>query len=138
MFSKYHYLSHSFNVAAKTYIATLNGKICAFSSWLPLPHPHARNYYRGHRLVVLPDFQGLNIGLIMSNVICEQLKQQGKHAITTTSNPARIAQLKRSPLWVATSISRKSRGSNTGIIHNKHVKGSTSAARITASFRYVG
>lgn len=136
MFSRYHYLSHNFNVAARTYIATLNGQICAFSSWLPFPHPRKKNCYREHRLVVLPDFQGLNIGLILSNYIAEQLKREGKTAITTTSNPARIAQLAKSPLWQCTRKGRAANGS--GSIQNRKDLSSSSCQRITVAFKYIG
>lgn len=139
VFRKYHYLSHSHNNAARVFVATLNGDLCAFSSVLPFPHPHKRNCWKGHRTVVLPDFQGLNIGGIMADYIGHLLRQNGKGYITTTSNPARIAQLRQSPLWVQTrSRSRTSCGSGNGKIQNKHKKGSTSAARITTSFEYVG
>lgn len=139
MFAKYHYLSHTHNKSARVFIATLNGDLCAFSSILPFPHPRKRNYWKDHRTVVFPDFQGLNIGGILADFIGHLLKQSGKAYITTTSNPARIAQLRKSKNWVQTrSRSRTSRGSSNGKIQNKHKKGSTSANRITTSFKYVG
>jgi ABC-type lipoprotein export system ATPase subunit len=138
MFKKYHYLSHSHNNAARVFVATLNGDLCAFTSMLSFPHPKKRGYWRGHRTVVLPDYQGLGLGLKLNNYVCQMLVNEGKGVITTTSNPARIASLKKSPLWVATRFGRASVGGDTGKIQNKHVKGSTSGARITASFEYIG
>ena len=40
--------------------------------------------------------------------------------------------------WAITRIGRTSLGSNTGSIHNKNKKGSTSSNRITVSFQYIG
>lgn len=137
MFAKYHYLSHSHNKAARVFVATLNGDLCAFSSILPFPHPYKRNFYKGHRTIVFPDFQGLNIGCIFANFIGHLLKQSGKGYVTTTSNPARIAQLRKSQNWVQTR-SRSRTSSGSGRIQNKYKKGSTSANRITTSFEYVG
>lgn len=138
IFRKYHYLSHSLNNASRVFVATLNGQIAAFTSLLPFPHPKKKGYWKIHRTVVLPDFQGIGLGGILTNYICQLFANEGKGVITTTSNPARIASLKKSPLWIATRFGRASVGCDTGKIQNKHVKGSTSAARITASFEYIG
>ena len=138
IFRKYHYLSHSHNNAARVFVATLDGQLCAFTSVLPFPHPIKKNYWKGHRTVVLPDYQGLGLGLKLNNYVCQMLVNEGKGVITTTSNPARIASLKKSPLWVATRFGRAGLGSATGKIHKLNDKGSTSCARITASFEYIG
>ena len=138
IFRKYHYLSHSHNNAARVFVATLNGQLCAFTSMLPFPHPKKKNFWKEHRTVVLPDFQGLGIGLILCNYVAQLFVNDGKGVITTTSNPAKIVSLKNSPLWITTRIGRASSGSVSGRIQNKFVKGSTSCARITASFEYIG
>jgi energy-coupling factor transporter ATP-binding protein EcfA2 len=138
IFRKYHYLSHSHNNAARVFVGTLNGQIAAFTSMLPFPHPKKKGYWKGHRTVVLPDFQGLGLGILIRNYVSQLFVNEGKGVIMTTSNPAMIASLKHSPLWVATRYGRASVGSDTGKIQNKHVKGSTSASRITASFEYIG
>lgn len=75
IFRKHHYLSHTFNKAARVYIATIDGDICAFSSVLPFPHPRKKDTCRGHRMVVLPDYQGLGIGLTLGNFVGELLKK---------------------------------------------------------------
>ena len=58
--------------------------------------------------------------------------------ISTTSNPSMIFARKNDTLWVTTRIGRCSSGSGSGKIQNKNKKGSTSNARITVSFEYVG
>lgn len=138
IFRKHHYLNHSHNNAARVFIATLNGQICAFSSILPFPHPKKKGFYKDHRTVVLPDFQGLNIAYFLTKFICEFLKKENKGWITTTSNPARIAQLKKDKNFKCTRIGRASSGCDSGKIQNKHIKGSTSCNRITISFEYIG
>jgi len=135
MFSKYHYLSHSHNNAAMVFIATLNDDICGFCSALPFPHPKLKNYWKGHRTVILPDYQGIGIGSILSNNVAEILKSEGKGFISTSSNPAFINSRKKSKKWIITRIGRTSSGS--GKIQNKNKIGSTSSNRITVSFKYI-
>lgn len=134
IFRKHHYLSHNHNNAAKVFVATINDELCAFASFLPFPHPHKKGFWKVHRLVVLPDFQGLGIGGKLCDFCAEFFKKQGIGVIITTSNPAEIAQLKKSSSWRTTRIGRASSGS--GKIQNKFKKGSTSCARITVSFEY--
>lgn len=140
IFRKYHYLSHSHNNAARVFVATLNGQLCAFTSILPFPHPIKKGYWKGHRTVVLPDYQGMGIGITLSNFVAQKFVNEGKKVIMTTSNPAMIASLKKSPLWIATHFGRNRNKSMTGKIHNreKGVDGGGSATRITASFEYIG
>jgi hypothetical protein len=138
MFARYHYLSHSHNFAARVFVGTLNDEVCMYTSILPFPHPTVKNTWKGHRIVVLPDYQGLGLSGIASDFIGQMLKKSGKQYIMTMSNPAQIATLKKSSKWICTRIGRASKGSNNGKIQNKHKKGSTSSERITASFRYVG
>jgi hypothetical protein len=109
-----------------------------YTSILPFPHPTVKNMWKGHRTVVLPDYQGIGLSKYTSDFIGDMLKREGKAYITTTSNPARIATLKKSSKWICTRIGRASIGGNNGKIQNKHKKGSTSSDRITASFKYVG
>lgn len=136
MFARHHYLSHSHNNAARCFVATLNGEIALYTSILPFPHPVVKDTWKGHRTVVLPDYQGIGLSRIIGDFIGDMLQKQGKHYITTTSNPARIATLKRNDKWICTRIGRSSSGS--GKIQNKHIKGSTSCERITVSFKYIG
>jgi len=137
MFSKYHYLNHSFNKAARVFIGTCNDDIFGICAVLPFPHPKKKNFWKEHRTVVLPDYQGIGLGSKLSNCVGEILKENGKGFISTSSNPAFIHSRKHSRHWVITRIGRTSRGSNTGKIQNKNKKGSTSANRITVSFQYI-
>ncbi|MEE1132097.1 MAG: GNAT family N-acetyltransferase [Caryophanon sp.] len=136
VFRKYHYLSHSHNNAARVFVATLNGDLCAFLSILYFCHPKVKNAWRVHRLVTLPDYQGLGIGSRVLDWVAKQNAQQGKKTIITTSNPAIIGNLCKNELWRITRRSRLITGSGSGIIQNKYIKGSTSCARITITAEY--
>ncbi len=138
MFRKYHYLSHNHNNAARVFIMTLNDEICGFCSTLPFPHPKKKGFWKGHRTIILPDYQGIGIGHILSNNVAEIMKKEGKGFISTSSNPAFIQSRKKDPKWIVTRVGRTSKGSSNGKIQNKHKKGSTSSNRITVSFEYIG
>lgn len=137
VFAKYHYLSANYNIAAKTYVAYVNGNLAAFCAALPFPHPKKKNTYREHRTIVLPDYQGIGIGTIFSNFVAERFNKNGKQYISTTSNPAMIAARSKSPLWRCVRLSRVSPGTLSGLQNIKD-KSSTSARRITAAFEYIG
>lgn len=138
MFAKYHYLSHSHNNAADVYYCTVNDEIAGFFSVLPFPHPKIKRARRGHRVVIRPDFQGIGLSGVLRDYVADIYKQQGYRFFSKTSHPALIMLLKKSKKWVAKSKGRASRGSNSGAVHSKKVKGSTSSARITVSFEYIG
>ena len=136
MFSKYHYLSHSHNNAARVFVGTINDNIFGFCSVLPFPHPMLKNHWKEHRTVVLPDYQGIGLGHKLSCNIAEILKKNNKGFISTSSSPAFINSRKNDKKWIITRIGRTSSGS--GKIQNKNKKGSTSSNRITVSFKYIG
>lgn len=138
IFGKHHYLSHHHNSAARVFISTLEGSLCGFVSILPFPHPKKKGFWRGHRYVVLPDYQGFGILSVMQKYVCELLRKEGKGYIFTTSHPAVIHSLKKNADFICTRIGRSSSGSVSGKIQNKYKKNSTSCARITVSFEYVG
>ena len=136
IFSKYHYLSYSFNTAARAFVCYANGNLAGFTSALTFPHPKKKNTMKLHRTVVFPDYQGVGIAGALQNEVAEYLSKNGKTVISTMSHPAMIVAHIRDKKWVMTRHSRSSSGS--GKIQNKYVKGSTSCARITCSFEYIG
>lgn len=136
MFSKYHYLSHTHNNAARVFICTINDYVCGFCSILPFPHPVLKNCYKEHRTVILPDYQGIGLGSLLSENVAEIIKKMGKGFISTSSNPALINARRKSEKWIITRLGRTSTGS--GKIQNKNKKNSTSSNRITVSFKYIG
>ena len=68
MFRKYHYLNTDINKASKCFCMTVNDKIAGFISVIMFPHPK-QPYRKVHRLVILPDYQGIGLGKILLNFI---------------------------------------------------------------------
>lgn len=138
MFSKYHYLSSSHNNAANVFICMVNNEIAGFISVLHFPHPKVKNMKKVHRLVVLPDYQGLGIGGKMLNEIAKiYCNQKNRFSIVTTA-PSLIKSLKKSEEWICKHFGRNK--SHKGKIESmKRITGnpnSGSENRITVSFEY--
>lgn len=130
MFAKHHYLSHSHNNAANVFIATVNNEIAGFISILHFPHPKVKNMKKVHRLVILPDYQGVGIGLRLLNEIGKVYKHEQQRFNIVTSAPSLINALKKSTEWIATRFSRTTSQSKGTTVGNMQ----TSSNRITASF----
>lgn len=128
MFRKYHYLDTNLNPSAKCYCMTVNYKIAGFMAIIHFPHP-IKCYKKVHRLVILPDYQGIGLGKIFLDEIGKMLNYA--FAITT-SQPALINCLKRSEKWICTRNTR-----NTGSI-GKELNKTLSNKRITTTFVYKG
>ena len=97
-----------------------------------------KGWKRVHRLVVLPDYQGIGIGRCFVNAISEQYKQDGFNVNLTTTTPALIHSMIRDDRWL---LKRKGRVTNVWGNKGKFTKETSivkgnSSARITFSFNY--
>lgn len=134
LFKEFHYLSASHNNAAHKYIAEINGYPVAWCSVLHFPHPKVKNVKRIHRIVVKPDYQGIGVGGAFMQQICKIYKEQGYRLRLVTSAPSFINGLSKSKNWSMTrKPSRLKNTAKTGVL-----AGSTSDARLTASFEFIG
>lgn len=138
VFAKFHYLSHTHNNAANVYVLFINDELAGFCSVLPFPHPHLKNAYKGHRLVMLPDYQGIGAGLIFRTEIAKMyVEKLGKKFLATTSHPAIIFGYKNHPNWILKRMGRLAKGSEDGVLHNKNKDHAGSYNRITTSWEYI-
>lgn len=74
-------------------------EIIGFCAVLHQPHNKLLNLKRVHRLVILPDYQGIGIGTKFLNVIAKHYKQQGFEFCIVTSAKNMIYSLYHSNLW---------------------------------------
>lgn len=132
MFSKYHYLSHSHNNAARVFIATVNDNVCGFCSVIHFPHPNCATLKKVHRLVTLPDYQGIGVDNLMLNKIGEIYKQQGFRYTITTSSPSLLYSLKNDKSWICNRTGRTGRTGMKSL--DKSISGIN---RITVSFELI-
>lgn len=136
IFRKYHYLNHDINKNAKCFILTYNNRPIAFRAVISMPTSNGTAHLRGHRLVVLPDFQGLGIGTKFTEIVARIVTEKyNKKFFICTSNPAFIHSLKKNLKFKLISFGHKSlKGVSLKSKNNKY-KGSSS--RVTASFQYI-
>ena len=135
IFKQYHYLSAEHNNSAHRYIAEINNEVVAWCSVLHFPHPKVKNMKKIHRIVVLPDYQGLGIGNIFLNEIARMYKEQKMRTTITTSTPVFISSLNNSKKWLMTRKPSRVKG---GIVESTTISRKVSDDRLTASFEYIG
>lgn len=97
---------------------------------LHFPHPKTKKIKKVHRLVILPDYQGLGFGIRFLNEIGYIYKSDGFRFTIVTSSPSLIHSLKRRKNWALKSFGRKKEVGKGATIQ----VGKTSKNRITASF----
>jgi ABC-type ATPase involved in cell division/GNAT superfamily N-acetyltransferase len=108
-FSKYHYLDTSMSRSVHCYVLLLGDKPIGFHAAIHSTNRDIHSYWRGHRTVILPEFQGMGIGTAFSDAIAEIYVSRGLRYFSKTAHPSFGEHRERSPLWRATSTNLKSR-----------------------------
>ena len=109
MFKRHHYLSGDLNNASTCYVATYNDNPIAFVALLALPGRDVKHAWREHRVVVLPDYQGMGIGNKLSETIAQAYIEKGCRYFCKTSNPRMGVHRDNSKVWKPTQNNHKSR-----------------------------
>jgi len=108
-FSKYHYLDTRMSRSVHCYVGLIGDKPVAFHAAIHSTNRDIHSYWRGHRTVVLPEFQGLGIGTAFSDTIAQIYVDRGLRYFSKTAHPSFGEHRQKSPLWRATSTNLKSR-----------------------------
>jgi len=132
MFKQYHYLTASLNKAAQCFVAFWNEIPVAFFCYLQFVNNRLKRTKRGHRVVVLPDYQGVSIGMKLEEYIAACLKSLRWDYIGASAHPARNAYCMKSKNWKMIAKPKASR--------NKGGRGTQARnlGRMVATFRFVG
>lgn len=132
MFARHHYLSGTLPSAAQCYLGLVDSQPAAFCATLAsIGHAGVR---RVSRLAVQPDYQGVGIGSHLLGAVAELLKADGFRVTITTSHPAMIGHLQRSPHWRISGIKRCGSSAHGGAKH----RAATSAGRAVVSAEFAG
>ena len=108
-FSKYHYLDTRMSRSVHCYVLLLGDKPIGFHAAIHSTNRDIHSYWRGHRTVILPEFQGMGIGTAFSDAIAEIYVGRGLRYFSKTAHPSFGEHRQKSPLWRATSTNLKSR-----------------------------
>jgi GNAT superfamily N-acetyltransferase len=132
LFAPHHYLSGELSVAARCYVALWQGRPVTFCALLPVIGQ--RGYWRFSRIVTLPDYQGIGLGMRVVESIADLYRQERLRIGITASHPAVVAHCRRSTHW-RTAALRK-----TGSRHTERFIANYrgSAGRAVVSFEYIG
>lgn len=107
IFKKHHYMSSNILSASKCFMLTMDNEIVAFNALKPFPHGTIKNAYNGHRTVVLPNFQGLGLGIIISDLTAGIAAVHGYKVYTKTVHPSLGEYREKSASWEPTAMNRK-------------------------------
>lgn len=99
LFAPFHYLTTAINRTARCFCLFVNGEPVSFRAVLPRPHPVAKNIFGGHRVVTLPDWQGLGLAFVLTDVLAPAYKALGKRFRTYPSHPIYARAFDRHPLF---------------------------------------
>ncbi len=139
LFKRHHYMSAEHHPGAKCFCAFLRNRPVAFCSVLHFPHATG-GWWKEHRTVVLPDFQGVGIGNRLSEYVGSLFKATGKPYRDVTAHPGHVHHRAKSPLWKVTREMSRMRPQSRKTSLNRGVgtAKTVSSARLTMSFEYVG
>ena len=108
-FSKNHYLDTAISKSAHYYVLLLGDKPIGFHAAIHSTNRDIHSYWRGHRTVILPEFQGMGIGTAFSDAIAEMYVSKGFRYFSKTAHPSFGEHREKSELWRPTSTNKKSR-----------------------------
>ena len=135
----HHYMSGKIHPAAQMFSAFHDNRLMGFSSYIHFPHSKVKNIKMGHRAVIIPDYQGLGLGILMDDYIGEMLYKKGFRYRNRTSHPAMIKSYQKSKKWIVSSWGSTSSQTRKSTIHkskNQKLKRIDLSRRVTASFEY--
>ena len=129
--------------ASRQYVGVINGEIVCHTGIIQMPMHKGKK--RVHRLVVLPDYQGIGIGTAFIKEIAKIITKEGYELNLTTTTPALVGALKKDKDWVLARFGREKDGmkgfmryENSSGIKSKHLQRAASTKRVTYSFWYKG
>lgn len=141
LFREHHYLSGNLNKTSNCFMAMHNNLPVGFIAVLPMPGGTVKKAVREHRLVVLPDYQGMGIGNKLSDMIANAYKNAGYRYFSKTANPRMGEHRNKSELWKKTSKDGKNRADylNMKNNYNNMLHGAMKHAnRYCYSHEYIG
>jgi GNAT superfamily N-acetyltransferase len=110
-----------------------NSALIAVAFCATLPVIGKKNHWRISRLVTLPDFQGIGIGLRVAEAVADLYLADGCRLNVTASHPSLVAHCRRSSKWRAVNLQK------TGSRPQRGLGGyAGSMGRAVVSFEYQG
>lgn len=142
IFKHHHYLTQDLNAAAKCFCFTWLDKPVGFIAILPMPSETIQNAFRVSRLVILPDYQGLSIGIKILNIFGAIYKSISKSLYIKTSNPSLFNGMNNNKNWILVNENNnieQIKKTNIKLINDGKDNGlKLRKESITKSYKYIG
>ena len=133
LFKEHHYLTEKANKSCKFLLFTWNSKPVGIVAMINQPRKGCPNGFAISRVVVLPDFQGLGLGVSLSEYSSAMFKDIGGKVYIKTVHPALGVYFNNSDNWRGTTFNGKKSS------HAKHDKNAKSRLeRISYCHEYIG
>lgn len=126
-------MNSDLNISSHCYIGYIGNKPVCFFAVIHHPHNQIRKFKRGHRLVVLPDYQGLGIGHKFSSYIADKYVRDGYRFIITSSTKSLYKQRLIDKRWI---ITRKGRGKTH--LGKESLRITSVNSKLSFSYEYIG
>ena len=127
-------MNTTLNHSAQVYSLKIDNENVGFCAIIHFPHPKNKKIKKVHRLVILPDYQGIGIGVKFLEFVGDVYKNDNFTFNIVTSAKNLIYALKNNKSWCLTFFGRQNNSSKTSTSHCKAV----SMDRNTYSFSYKG
>jgi len=136
LFKDHHYLDGSLNKASRCYVAVWGDDVIGFASTMTLPSGSLKNAWRGHRIVILPQYQGMGIVPRLSDMVAQMHLDEGHRFFSRTAHSRLGEYRENSDLWIGTSKNKKLRKDIKHVnVFNNHYADNK---RICYSHEYIG
>lgn len=99
LFAPFHYLTADLSNAAACFGLFVDGRPAAFAGVIHFPHPKVRDIKRLSRLVTLPDWQGLGLAFVLTDMLADAYRAMGYRFRTYPAHPALVRSFQRSDKW---------------------------------------
>jgi energy-coupling factor transporter ATP-binding protein EcfA2 len=108
-FKKHHYLTEDVNKSCKFLLFEWNNKPVGIVAIINQPRKGCSNGFAISRIVVIPDFQGMGLGIKLSEFCSALIKNQNGLCFIKTVNPALGIYFNKSKNWRGTAMNNKIR-----------------------------
>jgi len=133
LFARHHYLTDTLGTGSRCYLATWEGEPVTFCATLPVIPK--KNHRRFSRIVTLPDYQGMGIGMRVVAAVASLHRSEGHRINVTSSHPALIRHCRHSQLWKTIGVKKTGSGTRTVAKISAY---RSSKGRAVVSFEYMG
>lgn len=145
VFAPFHYLTSDIHRASTCFGLWAENNLVAFIAVLFRPHPRTKHVYGGHRVVTLPDWQGLGLGPTLIDTVASAYAGVGRRFRVPPAHPSFVRMFERSNSWrcvkaagTYASPSRVTRRDGTAVKRDLRGVVGRFGGRPNATFEWVG